>query len=79
MAEEEEIEEPTTISYPLALTRIALGVSLGAIVISILFSIWVLVNDRGGPIIGTFLFQLLAFASIGVVAINAWFKRVELV
>jgi len=71
--------EINTTPYPLALIRIALGIGFGAILISILFSIWTAVNDKGGPIIGVFVFQLIAFGAIAVVGVNAIFRRVELV
>lgn len=49
----------------LVLKRIATGVTFGAILISIFFSIWALVVHLGGPVIGVLIFQCIAlFASI---------------
>jgi hypothetical protein len=48
---------------PLVKTRIATGITCGGLLISIFFSIWALVQHKGGPVIGVLVFQVIAFAA----------------
>ncbi len=68
---------PPQTSLPTAAIRIGLGISIGAMIITILFTIWTLWNDNGGPAVGTMIFQLIAMGALLVVVYYAIFKRQE--
>ena len=57
-------EEEEKTSLPTALVRIAVAVNLGAVLLGIMFSVWGLTIDRGGPLIGVLVFQLIALLAI---------------
>ena len=65
-------------SLPTAAIRIGLGISIGASIVAILFTIWTLWKDNGGPVIGSMVFQLISMCAILVVVYFAIFRRVEL-
>lgn len=73
---ESEQDEVIKTPFQVALNRITLGIAFGATVIGILFSVWGMTIDRGGPIIGVFVFQLLTLAAIMVVSVNIILKKV---
>lgn len=60
---------------PLVLNRIATGVTFGAIVISIFFSIWGLVQYGSGPVVGIFVFQVIALLSGGYLSARVIFEK----
>ena len=68
---------PPQASLPTAAIRIGLGISIGAMIIGILFTIWTLWNDNGGPAVGIFVFQMIAMGAMLVVVYYVLFRKVD--
>jgi len=46
-------------------------------IIGILFTIWTLWNDNGGPAVGIFVFQMIAMGAMLVVVYYVLFRKVD--
>lgn len=71
MSDEDQVVE-VKITLPVALFRIAVGITFGSIVIGILFTVWALSTYGSGPVIGTLVFEFISVSAImyiGVVLI----------
>ena len=43
------------------LYRLAIGFVFGSTILSMIFSLWTVINDQGGPVIGSLVFSFIAF------------------
>ena len=65
------MSEPEGENLKVVTNRIALGIGFGCIVLSIIFSIWTLAADGGGPVIGVLIFNVMGMSAIGWIIILA--------
>jgi len=61
--QEEEVVVVKT-SLQVALFRIAVGITFGSIVISILFTVWALSVYGSGPVVGVLVFEFISVTAI---------------
>jgi F0F1-type ATP synthase assembly protein I len=75
MSESEGPVEEAVPTLPIALDRIAIGITFGATLVGILFTIWTLTVHGAGPIIGILVFQLIGIGALSFIML----RRLKLV
>jgi len=69
------MEDQLATPLSLVVKRIATGVTCGALLISIFFSIWALTRHGGGPVIGCLIFQTFAFVTSVFLSVKLIFEK----
>jgi len=81
MSSDLELQSPTedtpVTSLSIATIRIILGTGFGVSIVALLFCIWTIYEDEGGPAIGVLVFQLFTTASIVFIMYHAIIKKVN--
>lgn len=65
-------------SLQVALFRIAIGITFGSIVISILFTVWALSVYGSGPVIGTLIFEFISVTAIMYIGVVLIMNKIPL-
>lgn len=76
---EGEPTPPGTTTLPLAIIRICIGIALGCSIVALLFCLWTLINDGGGPIIGVLVFELFTVSSLVIIVYYGLVKKAEFI
>lgn len=75
--QEEEVVVVKT-SLQVALFRIAVGITFGSIVISILFTVWALSVYGSGPVVGVLVFEFISVTAIMYTGVMLIMNKISL-
>lgn len=71
-----ELDEEEKKALKVTLVKTAIWIALSACFCVLIFSIWTVAQDAGGPAIGVLLFATLALCALGFVAVYIWWLKI---